>query len=305
MRLIFFGSGEFGLPTLEALMQRHAVSMVVTQPDRPAGRNRELTPTPIADQAVLLGIPVIKPEKVNDEAIVRQIRDAKADAWVVIAFGQKLGKTLLEGVFAINLHASLLPKYRGAAPINWAMIEGESETGVSVITLADRMDAGWILVQRSTSIDPGETAGELHDRLGALGPQAVLSALDKYRCGALHPIAQDESLVTQAPKFTKSDGTVCFDQPAVRVRQRVHGLTPWPGCTVTLDGQPLRLLRVEVADESSRHLEVGVVLPDFSIACQSGRVRILEVQRPGGKPMTFEAYRHGHGVRAGARCLPA
>ena len=305
MKLVYFGSGEFGLPTLEGLIERHDVAMVVTQPDRPAGRHRAMTPTPIADRAASLGIPVIKPERVNDLAVVQQLRDAKADAWVVIAFGQKLGKVLLDGVFAINLHASLLPKYRGAAPINWAMIQGESETGVSVITLADRMDAGLVLAQRSTPIDPKETAGELHDRLAKLGPEVVMSVLDQHERGTLQPIVQDESLVTLAPKFTKAEGTVRFDQPAAGVRQRVHGLTPWPGCMVTLDGQPLRLLRVEVVDELFGHDKSGTVLPDYSIACSPDRVRLLEVQSPGGKPMTFEAYRHGHGVRAGARCLPA
>src|SRR5688572_4055507 len=147
MRLVFFGSGAFGVPTFNCLEEVHDIALVVTQPDRPAGRNRALTPTPIAEYATQRRLEIIKPEKVNDAGVIERIRAAEADAFVVIAFGQKLGKALLKDRFAINLHGSLLPKYRGAAPINWAMINGEAETGVSVITLADRMDCGEILAQ--------------------------------------------------------------------------------------------------------------------------------------------------------------
>jgi len=307
MRLIFFGSGEFGLPTLRALATRHVVAMVVTQPDRPAGRHRALTPTPIASFGAEAGMPVIKPERVNDVDVVRQIHDISADAWVVIAFGQKLGRSLLGGVpLAVNLHASLLPKFRGAAPINWAIINGESETGVSVITLANRMDAGLILGQMATPIDPMETAGELHDRLAGLGPEAVVNVLDHHARGTVKTLIQDESRVTQAPKFTKADGTVNFDQPAEWVRRRVHGLTPWPGCTIALDGEPLRLLRVDVVHDLFDHSSpfAGEVMADFSIACQPGAVRLLEVQPPGKKPMSFDAYLRGRTVLPGARCLP-
>ena len=304
MRLVFFGSGEFGMPTLRRLATEHDVALVVTQPDRPAGRNRTLKPTPIAELATRLKIAVIKPENVNDSSIVKQLRDAGARGFVVIAFGQKLGKPLLDGAFAINLHASLLPKYRGAAPINWAMINGERETGLSVITLADRMDAGDVLGQSVTTIDPHETAGELHDRLAEMGPSLVLEVLRRFEAGHLPHQRQDERLATHARKLTKSDGTVRFDQPALSVRNHVHGLTPWPGCTIELGGKPLRLVRVEVASELALVEIPGAVLADRAIACFPGAVRLLAVQSPGGKQMSFDAYCNGHDVSPGELCTP-
>src|SRR5690606_14733515 len=161
-------------PTFRALREMHDIILVITQPDRPAGRKQKLSPTPIAALAEKLGIPSIKPEDVNDPSVVREIRSFRADAFIVIAFGQKLGPELLADQFAINLHASLLPRYRGAAPINWAMINGDEKTGISIITLAPRMDAGEILMQRATPIRTHETAGELHDRLAELGAAPLL-----------------------------------------------------------------------------------------------------------------------------------
>lgn len=301
MRIVYFGSGAFGLPSLRQLLGRHEIALAVTQPDRPAGRNRALTPTPIADFARASGLHTIKPERVNEAAVVEQIRSTNADAFVVIAFGQKLGKSLLKDKFAINLHGSLLPKYRGAAPINWAMINGEEETGISVITVVDRMDCGDILGQASTPIDPMETAGEMHDRLAELGPDAMLDVLDKFQRGHLTSFVQDESKATLAPRLSKADGTVKFDQSARAVRQRAHGLTPWPGCTVKIDGKPIRLHRVQVIDSRLEHDQSGVVLNDCTVSCAPGSISILEVQPPGGKLMTFREYRNGQPVRIGAK----
>jgi methionyl-tRNA formyltransferase len=253
---------------------------------------------------------VIKPDDVNQSAMVDQIRRLTAEAFVVIAFGQKLGQGLLKDAFAINLHASLLPKYRGAAPINWAMINGETETGLSVITVAPRMDAGDVLGQASVTIDPRETAGELHDRLAAMGPDAVIETLRRKSEGTLQACAQDDRLATAAPKLTKADGTVCFDQPALRVRCRVHGLTPWPGCWIRIGERSLRLHRVEdlpqgsSANSQSSLPAAGTVLDDLTVQCAAGCLRLLDVQPASGKLMTFAAYVNGHGVRAGERCTP-
>ena len=306
MHLVYFGSGAFGLPTLHRLAEAHDILLVVTQPDRPAGRKRRLTPTPIAEFAADRGIPTLKPEAVNDPAVVADIRGRAAEGFVVIAYAHKLGADLLGETFALNLHASLLPKYRGAAPINWAMINGERQTGLSIITLAQTMDAGSILARRITEIDPMETAGELHDRLAEMGPDLVLETLDRHRAGTLQPEPQDESAATRAPRLTKADGTVSFDEPAEAVRCRVHGLTPWPGCTVMLDGRPLRLLRVEAAPGMGPGVPtaVGVVRDDLTVACNPGAVRLLSVQPPGGKSMTFQAYCNGHQVSPGARLRP-
>ncbi len=304
MRLIYFGSGEFGLPTLERLANDHEVALVVTQPDRPAGRNRRLTPTPAAEFARTQRLDLIKPVDVNDADTTRRIRELDADAWVVVAFGQKLGPQLLAGAFAINLHGSLLPKFRGAAPINWAIINGERETGVSVIEVAKRMDAGAVLGQASTPIDPSETAGELHDRLAQAGPELIENVLRDFQAGDLDPKPQDESRATHAPKLTKSDGTVKFDQPAAAVRNRIHGLTPWPGCTIALNDRPLRVLRAEVVEQRTEFLEPGVILENMSVSCAPGSIRLLEVQPPGGRVMSFRDYLNGQPVPVGSRGQP-
>ncbi len=307
MNLVFFGSGSFGLPTLEGLRREHRVILVVTQPDRPAGRHRRPAVTPVGRYAAEHGLETIKPDLVNDADIVSDIRRTDAAAFVIIAFGQKLGPELVDGVFAVNLHASLLPKYRGAAPVNWAILNGEPETGVSVITINQRIDAGDVLGRRATCIDPMETAGELEQRLAELGPQLMLETLLLHDAGKLHAQPQDDAGACRARRLLKSDGTVSFDEAAVVVQRRVHGLHPWPGCTVTLAGAALKLGRVEVIDDPVPGVPAvpagppGRILDDHTVACASGRVRLLEVQPPGGKTMTFEAYLRGHTVAAESR----
>ncbi|MHC4108868.1 MAG: methionyl-tRNA formyltransferase, partial [Planctomycetota bacterium] len=268
-------------------------------PDRPAGRHLSPTPTPIARWGERHGLDLFKPDRVNDPEAVGRIGAADASAFVVVAYGKKLGPELLRGVCAINLHGSLLPKYRGAAPINWAVINQERQTGLSVITVAERMDAGDVLAQQATPIDPMETAGELHDRLAELGPPLVSAVLARYESGHLEPRPQDESQATHAARLSKADGTVRFDQPAAAVRARVHGLTPWPGCRVRLGPQALRLARVDVSDGQQSPGRPGEVLPDRAVACAEGSVRLLAVQPPGGRLMSFDAYCHGHDVPPG------
>jgi methionyl-tRNA formyltransferase len=304
MKIVFLGSGAFGLPTLRRLVAEHTVSLVVTQPDRSAGRGRKLTPTAVALFAAEHGVETIRTPDINDEQTADRIRAAGGDALVVIAFGQKIAPVVLDEAFAINLHASLLPKYRGAAPINWAVINGEAETGVSVITITQRMDAGDVLAQRSTPIDPMETAEELSDRLAALGPEIIMETLDHHMAGRLRPAPQDDRLATRAPKLSKADGTVRFDQPPTAVQHRVHGLTPWPGCAVLIGGERLKLLRVETTATGEVTANPGLVLEDGTIACAGGSVRLLEVQPPGGKPMSFEAFRRGRDVPPGCRMEP-
>lgn len=297
MNLVFFGSGAFGLPTLEALAREHNVQLVVTQPDRPAGRGGVLTPTPIAQWCAgnRPDLPVLKPERVNEPQTVARIRETPADAWVVIAFGQKLGRALLDRVFAINLHASLLPRWRGAAPINAAILAGDATTGNSVITLADRMDAGEILAQSSRPIEPDLTAGELHDALAADGPSLVLSVLRDFAAGRLAPQTQDESLVTIAPKLSKADGWVDFAADADACRRRIHGLTPWPGVTVRFRDQPLKLLRARALNHAHAAAPGSILDPTRGlIACGHGTaLELLEVQPAGKRPMSWADYARG------------
>ncbi len=314
MRLIYFGAGGFGLPTLQTLHGSvdHEVAAVVSQPDKPAGRKRELTATPIAAWAQAQGLPILKSEDVNTAEFVAEIAGLAPDASVVIAFGQKLSPELIAamGKLAINVHSSLLPKFRGAAPINWAMIANEPVTGVSVIGLAPRMDAGEIYAVAQTPIDPAETAGELHDRLALLGPDCVLKVLGDLAGDTLSPLAQDDAAATRAPKFKKSDGTVDFAQPAALVRARIHGLTPWPGCRViwrsSRHGDKATLLLRRVADrECPPHTQVpGTVQSDLRVACSEGCLELLEVQAPGGKTLPFAEFLKGHKMRAGDSLTP-
>lgn len=302
LRIVFFGSGAFGLPTLRKLREQHDIVLIVTQPDRPAGRKRVLTPTPIGAFAEQHSMATIKPQSPNDPAVVEQIHAVGADAFVIIAYGHKLSEALLGDTFAINLHASLLPKFRGAAPINWAMMRGEGETGVSVINLAQVMDAGAVLDQQATPIDPLETAGELHDRLAELGATPVLRTLQRWQRDELVQQSQDESLASRAPKLSKSDGTVSFDQHAAAVRSRIHGLTPWPGCTVRLGDQTMKLLRVEEVSENPVGRNPGELADTGVIACKEGSVRILEIQPPGSRAMSWQEYIRGRRLPAQARC---
>lgn len=304
MDLVFFGSGAFGVPTLAALAERHAIRVIVTQPDRPAGRGGACTPTPIAAWAASRpGIKVLKVERVNDPPVVAEIRGVRADALVVIAFGQKLGRDLLDGVFAINLHASLLPRWRGAAPINAAILAGDAETGNSVITLADRMDAGDVLARSVRPIDPMLTAGELHDLLAADGPGLVTDVLDRWASGTLVRVEQDESLVTLAPKLSRRDGWVDFSQGAEAARRRVHGLTPWPGVTVTLRGEPLKLLRVQPAAAGDEQAPPGTLLDPGTgiVACGGDALRVLEVQPAGRRAMAWDEFARGRRIARGDR----
>ncbi len=306
-RVAFLGSGAFGVPTLERLARRGEVSLVVSQPARPAGRGREVQPTPVAAAARSLGLPILESADVGAAPDAERIR-AAADELVVIAFGQKLPASLLRDRFAINLHGSILPRWRGAAPIQRAVMEGDREVGVSVIALADRMDAGEVYATASTAPGDSETAGELHDRLSLLGPDLVTGVLEAHRRGTLRGAPQDESLATRARKLSRGDAWVDLAMDATRVAARINGLAPWPGCDATIDGAPIRLLRARTvpAGDGASPAEaraspaagsaaepVGTVDALGRVRCGRGMIELLEVQSPGGRPMPMEAWRRG------------
>ncbi len=308
LKILFFGSGEFGAPTLAALLGRHEVVGVVTQPDRPAGRSRRPTPTPIA-QCVAEGaasVPVFKPESVNSSEMRERLRALPAEVFVVIAFGQKLGRELLRDRFAINLHGSLLPRWRGAAPINHAILAGDTESGNSVITLADRMDAGEILGQSRRLIGPSMTAGELHDALAGDGPALVLRVLEEWAAGTLRPLRQEESGVTPAGKLGRADGRMEWSAPAERCVRRINGLSPWPGVSVRIAGERVKLVRAAMAHEVSqmmtRSTRPGTLVDaeEGLVACGGGEMaRIIEVQPAGGRVMPWSAFANGRRLAAG------
>lgn len=303
MRIVFLGSGAFGIPTLESLAARHEVVAVVSQPDKPAGRGKALTPTPIASRAEQLGIPVLKPADINQADVRDTVRGSGADAWVVIAFGQKLSRELLDGVFAINLHGSLLPAYRGAAPIQRAVMDGCAEVGVSVISLAERMDAGLVYATASRPVGATETADEVHDALALLGPAAIEGVLARHAAGTLVGEVQDESKATRARKLSKADATVDLaGVDADTARARINGLNSWPGCKVCIGDLAVKLLRASACAGPGG--EPAVLGADGVVSTRSGAIRILEIQPIGGRAMAMAEFLNGRPKLVGCAIRP-
>ena len=311
--VVFFGSGEFGVPVLRALADAGRVALVVSQPDREAGRGKQLTPTPVSAFALERGLPLVRPQDCNEPESLAAIRGAARSAaeggaggahaqpgaaFVVIAYGQKLSNALLDGIFAVNLHGSVLPRWRGAAPIQRALMEGDAEAGVTVISLAERMDAGLVYAVRTLAVGARQTSGELHDALSALGPEAIDAVLRAWMGGSLRGMPQDESRTTRARKLSRDDAWVDCTQPARLVRARVNGLAPWPGCAVHVAGHPLKLLRVEEFGLVVPARDAGMVDESGVLACGDGfGVRLLEVQPPNGRAMEWGAWRNGRGLK--------
>ena len=305
MRIAFLGSGAFGLPTLEALLASgdHEVALVVSQPDRPAGRGLKDRPTPVAEVAIARGLPLRRPADVNRVEEVAAIDAARPDALVIVAFGQKISPAVLGSRFAINLHGSLLPRWRGAAPIQRAIEAGDAETGVCVISIAERMDAGVVYRSAATPIDRLETAEELHDRLAALGPSVVLPTLEDFRRGTLAPHIQDEPLVTRARKIGRGDTRVDpASMSAEAIRRKVHAFAPKPGCEVRIGAVRVKLLRVREGSAASG--SAGTLAEDGSIACAAGSLVPIEVQPAGGRPMRWEEFLRGARAAAGTPVEP-
>lgn len=306
LRIIFAGAGAFGVPTLQALIDAgHEVVQVFTQPDRPAGRGKKLTPTPVAQLATSLELPLARTADINLEAL------PGADLMLVIAFGQKIADAVIHRprLGSINLHASRLPRYRGAAPINWAIIGGETLAGNSIIRLAQKMDAGAVLGMSSVPIGPAETAGELHDRLAVDGVKLTLGVIEQLAAGTAVETPQDESAATHAPKIHRDSTHLDWSKPAGELACRIRGLSPWPGCRVQLvdaEATPvarLTLLRAVSAAGEDARWHPGEIMMDDSVRAGGGGVKVLEVQPEGKRPMAFDAYRRGHPWRSGMRLL--
>jgi methionyl-tRNA formyltransferase len=315
MNIVFFGSGAFARPTLQWLAQSgHGIAAVVTQTAKGSGRGQRVVRTPVGALAAELGLTLREAEDVNAADFLRDLAAMKADLGLVIAFGQKLGPQLL-GTFpfgCVNLHASLLPKYRGAAPIHWAIIRGEAETGCTVFKIVERMDAGPVLVTRSTMIKPDETAGELHDRLAAVGVDAVRAALELYAGGAEPKMTpQDEALATKAPKLKKELGVIDFDKPARDVAQHIRGVTPWPGAQTRFESREGRwenvnIVRARAAEATGYAIDApGRLDARLFASTADGFLEILEVQPSSGRLMSWRDYVNGRHVAAGDRFVTA
>ena len=314
MRIVFAGSGTFGLPTLRALVEGgQEIVLVVTQPDRPSGRGRTVHAGEVKRFAAEQGIRLLQPEDINARGAVRSIRAVAPDLLLVIAFGQKIGPSLIGTPCygAVNLHASLLPKYRGAAPTNWAIINGEAETGLTVVEITDRMDAGDILGQRATPIGPDETAGELHERLALLGARLVTEIVRELALDEVGRRHQNEAQVKIAPRLKKTDGLVDWNQPAVDVHNLIRGTTPWPGAYTwwrrKAGREPLRLILAKtrlLEGAAGGGAEPGTVLAagreGVDVAAARGAVRILSLTPAGKRTMSAADFVNGYGIEAGA-----
>jgi methionyl-tRNA formyltransferase len=306
LRLIFMGTPDFAVPTLVEIAARHEVAAVYTRAPKPAGRRGlELTPTPVEREARRLGFPVLTPVTLRDAAAVEAFRAHRADAAVVVAYGLLLPQSILDAVplGCFNVHASLLPRWRGAAPINRAIMAGDAQTGVTVMQMEAGLDTGPMAMSERVPIGPDATAGELHDRLARLGADLMGRALGALERGSLTFAPQPEAGVTYAAKIDADDRRIDWSQPWHEVHNRIRGLSPFPGAwfEFQIDGKPVRL-KVLHTTEGQGGGEPGTLLDDrLSIACGKGAIRILELQRAGGRPMPAEEFLRGLTLKPGTR----
>jgi methionyl-tRNA formyltransferase len=303
LRIVFMGTAELACASLRALLAsaQFEVAAAVTQPDRPKGRELKPQPSPVKKVAVEAGLSVLQPERARDAGFISSVAALTPDLIVVAAYGQLLPPSILElpKFGCVNVHTSLLPKYRGAAPIQWAILNDEKETGVTIMKMSAGLDTGDILTQKATAIGPEETAAQLHDRLAVLGAELLVGTLPAYSDGAIHPIPQDNAAATHARKITREDGRIDWSQTATVLRNRIRAFTPWPGTYVdlTIRGQP-RLVKFWRAVVEPRQGQPGQVLQadrnGLVIACARDALRILELQVEGGRKMNSAEFLAGH-----------
>ena len=308
LRTVFMGTPEFALPTLKGLIAA-GVNLVgvYTQPDRPKGRGKKLTASPVKHLALEEQLPVFQPHKLRDPQAVEELKALQPDLIVVVAYGQILPKAVLEipTYHCINVHASLLPKYRGAAPINKAIIDGEMETGVTTMLMDVGLDTGAMLVKLSLPIGPDETAGQLHDRLALLGRKAMEETLQQLCDGTLTPEPQDDALSSYAPMLKKEDGLIDWQQSAAEIHNHVRGLDPWPGAYTYLDGEVLKIAATAV-DEEHSGLPGTILAADKTgvrIACGQASLVVGELQLPGKKRLAAMNFLSGRPLFPGTRLV--
>ncbi len=308
MRLVFMGTPDFAVPSLDALVRAgHELALVVTQPDRPSGRGRKLMQPPVKARAEELGLEVFQPERVRRPEAVERLRQARPDAIVVAAFGQILPKDVLDippmGCF--NVHASILPKYRGAAPVNWAIIRGEPVTGVTIMRMDEGMDTGAMLLVEEEPIRPDDTAGALTERLAVLGAGMIVRALELAGNNALVPVAQDGSQATYAPMLKKDNGRVDWNLAAAEIERLVRGLDPWPGAFTRTGGETLRIWGAKIDDSGMFSGAPGEVVDvnknGIKVMTAQGVLVITELQGQGGRRMAAGDYLAGHRIEKGER----
>ncbi len=305
VRVVFMGSPDFAVPCLRALAQHHDIAFVVSQPDKPAGRGGQLAQPSVKVTAVNLGLPVIQPKSARTGELRDALRESGAELGVVVAYGKILPKDVLEALprGCINVHGSLLPKYRGAAPVQWSVIDGEAETGVAIMQLDEGMDTGPVYLEKRVPIDPEETSGELLSRLAPIGAAAMLEVIAKLADSTAIAMPQDHARATHAAMLAKSDGAIDFTQPAHAVAARIRGVDPWPGAQAMLRGQIIKLFRARPDPEAPSDAPAGSVLAidaqGIHVQCAGGAIAIKDLQAPGRKRLTAQQFAAGRGVAVG------
>jgi methionyl-tRNA formyltransferase len=318
LRIVFFGTPAFAVASLEALLKsRHEVVSVITQPDKPRGRGQKTSNSPVKTCALQAGLPILQPSTLKDPSFLHALADHNSDLGVVAAYG----KILTEAVLAtprlgmVNVHASLLPKYRGAAPVHRAVIAGERETGVTIMRVVKALDAGPMLAAEQRLISADETSADVEQDLARMGGVLLLSTLDGLATGRIVEIPQDDSAATYAPRLTKLDGAIDWSQSANQVHNLIRGLHPWPHAFTFANGKRLILLRSAIPDSSSssvagaEHLIPGTIVAaagdDLRVACRDRTLSILNVQAEGSRPMTVREFLAGHHLAPGGRFTSA
>ena len=306
MRIVFMGTPDFSVPTLKALVEAgHDVAAVVTQPDKPKGRGKEMQMTPVKVQALEYKIPVYQPAKVRDQAFIQVLREMDADVFVVIAFGQILPKAILDipPYGCINVHASLLPKYRGAAPIQWAVINGENVSGVTTMYMAEGLDTGDMILKAQVTLDPKETGGSLHDRLSVIGADLLVETLKRLEDQTAVRTPQDDSQAgAYAKMLDKNMGLIDFSRPAEEIERLIRGLNPWPSAYTKLGKKTLKLWDAQVTDkeyEGAYGSVVEITKDNFTIKTGKGSLVVTDLQLEGKKRMAADAFLRGTALEKG------
>ena len=306
MRIVFIGTGEIGVPTLRALLHsEHEVVAVVTQPDKPVGREQSIEPPPIKraliGRARPPGAPILQPGRIKDPQTIGEIRRLTPDVIVVVAYGQILPSDVLEipRLACLNLHASLLPRWRGAAPVQAAIAAGDCETGITVMFMDEGLDTGDILLQRSVEIRPTDTAGSLHDRLAQIAPEALLESLRLLAAGNAPRITQENARATYAPKLKREHGQIDWSESAEAIARKIRAYNPWPGAFMKVGDQNLKIFSVSVVDLNGQPGGILRSDKDLTIAAGKGALSLAQVQLEGKRRMTAAEFLRGHGALLG------
>ncbi len=305
MKIIFMGTPDFSVGTLEALVKAgHEVVLAVTQPDKPKGRGKAVSFSPVKEAALVYGIPVFQPRRIREPEAISELRKYEADVMVVVAFGQILPKEVLEMTRygCINVHASLLPKYRGAAPIQWAVIHGEAVSGVTTMQMDEGLDTGDMIQKTEVTLDAKETGGSLHDKLAAVGAALCVETLEKIENGTAEFTKQGESPTAYARTLDKKIGNIDWNRPAIEIERLIRGLNPWPSAYTMWDGKMMKLWDAEAAEEDTG-LEPGTIVrvdkTAFYVQTGKGELKILALQIPGKKRMETDAFLRGYHLEEG------